>query len=145
MDLTLKEYPRFKNFSPVKLEEFLEREPIKSWFSDSQKNELRAATDQDKYYMEALMGRYIDEAQDKHRLLLNYLIEHRIFMTDDLRTKLYDAQESLFGALNTYSIGKTANDWKMMREGQDVMLKMQTRIDQVEQTIQARLHYEDAY
>ncbi|HZZ16662.1 MAG TPA: hypothetical protein VFE08_11945 [Candidatus Sulfotelmatobacter sp.] len=67
-------------------------------------------------------------------------------MTDDLRTKFYDAQEALFSALTSYSIGSDRNNWELMRNGQHEMLNnMQNRIDAVEQAIQARLHYEDAY
>jgi hypothetical protein len=140
LDMTLKSYPDFGNFSAAQLE------AVASWFSDHQKNELKEANDKGKYYMKALMGRYIDEAHDKHRLFLNYLIEHRIFMTDDLRTKLYGVQKALFSALTSYTIGERANDRELIRKGQDEMLnKMQTRIDEVEQAIHARLHYEDAY
>ncbi len=140
VDLTFKPYPDFRSFSDAQLEGFLLSEPIASMFSEYQKNELRKATDKDTYYMEALMSKYISEAENKHRIFLNYLIEHRIFMTDDLRARLEDARKALFGALTSYSIGKSANDWEMMRHGQDDMLKnMQTRINEVEQAIQKRL------
>jgi signal transduction histidine kinase len=146
VDLTIKPYPDFKGFSGAQLESFLNSEPVSSWLSDYQKSELRKADDQSTYYMDAVKGRFIDEANEKHRLFLNYLIEHRIFMTHDLRTKLYAAQTALFAALTSYSIGKDAKDWELMRQGQDQMLnKMQSCIDEVEQAIQARLHYEDAY
>jgi hypothetical protein len=146
VDLTIKHYPGFKSFSAAQLEAFLNSEPVSGLLSDHQKNELQEAKDKDAYYMEALKGHYIDEANEKHRIFLNYLIEHRIFMTDDLRTKFYAAQKSLFSALTSYSIGKNANNWELVHKGQDDMLtKMQGRIDEVEQAIQARLHYEDAY
>jgi hypothetical protein len=96
--------------------------------------------------MDALKAHYIDEANDKHRLFLNYLIEHWIFMTDDLRTKLYDAEKALFSALTSYSIGSDHNNRELVQKGQEEMLnKMQNRIDAVEHAIQARLHYEAAY
>jgi hypothetical protein len=79
VNLTMKYYPDFKKFSDEQLEAFLKSEPVASYFSDYQKNELRQANDKGKYYMDALKTRYIDEANDQHRLFLNYLIEHRIF------------------------------------------------------------------
>jgi len=146
VDLTMKYYPDFKNFSDEQLAAFLKSEPVSSWFSEYQKSELQKTNDKNKYYMDALKARYIDEANDKHRLFLNYLIEHRIFMTDDLRTKFYEAQKALFSALTSYSIGTDHNNWELVRHGQEEMLnKMQDRIDAAEQAIQARLHYQDAY
>ena len=146
VDLTIKYYPDFESFSEERLETFLKSEPTASSFSDSQKSELRQADDKKKYYMDAIMGHFIDEASDRHRLFQNYLIEHRIFMTDDLRTKFEDARKSLSSALSSYSIGRDHNNWELVRKGQDEMLNnMQNRIDAVEQAIQARLHYEEAY
>ena len=145
IDLTMKSYPDFKNFSEIRLEAFLNSDQVSS-FSEDQKSELRKANDKAAYYMNALKGHYIDEANEKHRVFLNYLIENRIFMTDDLRAKFYDAQTALFSALTNYSVGTDANNWELVRKGQEDMLnKMQRRIDEVEEAIQARLHYEDAY
>jgi hypothetical protein len=60
--------------------------------------------------------------------------------------KFYDAEKALFSALTRYSIGSDHNNWELVRKGQDEMLNnMQTRINALEQAIQARLHYEDAY
>jgi hypothetical protein len=92
------------------------------------------------------MNHYIDDANEKHRVFLNYLIEHRIFMTADLRTKFSDVQKALFSALTSYAIGKNHRNRELVNKGQQEMLdKMQARIDEVEKAIQERLHYEDAY
>ena len=146
VDLTIKYCPDFKNFSAERLEAFLQSEPVSSCLSDYQKSELQQANDKEKYYMDALKAHYIDEASDKHRRFLNYLIEHRIFMTDDLRVKLYEAEKALFSALTSYSIGSRHDNFELVQHGQKEMLEnMQNRIDAVEQAIQERLHYEDAY
>ena len=95
LDLTMKPYPAFRTFSQAQLEEFLKSEPV-NWLAEFQKDELRNAPSsekQEKYYMAALESHYLDEADNKHRKFLNYLIEHQIFMTDELREKFYGAQK----------------------------------------------------
>jgi hypothetical protein len=71
--------------------------------------------------MAALQTRYIDEAYNKHQKFLNHLIEHQIFMTDELRGKFYGAQKVLFSALTSYSMGKGTNH-ELVREGQEELL-----------------------
>jgi hypothetical protein len=104
----MKYSPDFANFSSDKLDEFLNSEPTSSMLRGYQKQELRAAEDKDAYYMNAVKSHYIDVANEKHQAFLNYLIEHRIVMTDNLRTKFYDAQQALLSALTSYSIGARA-------------------------------------
>jgi hypothetical protein len=146
VDLTMKYSPDFENFSPEKLDEFLNSEPTSSMLRDYQKQELRAAEDKDAYYMNAVKSHYIDVANEKHQAFLNYLIEHQIFMTDNLRTKFHDAQQALLSALTSYNIGERAKVWELVNKGQEEMLtKMHVRIAAVEKAIQERLHYEDAY
>jgi hypothetical protein len=146
LDLTMKPYPGFRGFSKEKLEGFLKSEPV-NWLADYQKDELRNASSserQEKYYMDALQNHYLDEANNKHQKFLNYLIEHQIFMTEELREKFFGAQKALFSALTSYSIGKGA-DHELVRQGQEELLKnTQTRIDEVEKAVQKRLRYEEA-
>jgi hypothetical protein len=146
LDLTMKPYPGFRNFSQAKLEEFLKSEPV-NWLTEYQKEELRKASSsekQERYYMDALQSHYLDEAHNKHQKFLNYLIEHQIFMTDELREKFYGAERALFSALTSYSIGK-GNDHELVRSGQEEMLtNMQARIDEVDKAVQKRLRYEEA-
>jgi hypothetical protein len=145
VDLTMKPHPNFKGFSDAKLDAFLNSDEV-SWLSENQKYELRNANDKTNYYMDALKSNYIDVANEEHRVFLNYLIEHRIFMTEDLRAKFYAAQTALFSALTSYSVGTSAGNSELVLKGQEEMLNnMQGRVDDVERAIQARLHYEDAY
>jgi len=146
LDLTMKPYPDFRNFSPAQMEEFLKSEPV-NWLAEYQKDELRNAGSpgkQEKYYMDALQTHNLNEANEKHRKFLNYLIENQIFMTDELREKFFGAQKALFSAITSYRIGKGTNH-ELVRQGQDEMLnKMQARVDETEKAVQKRLRYEEA-
>jgi hypothetical protein len=59
LDLTMKPYPDFRNFSQAKLEEFLRSEPV-NWLAEYQKDELRkmnsSERQQERYYMDALQS-----------------------------------------------------------------------------------------
>jgi hypothetical protein len=59
----------------------------------------------------------LEEAIDKQRIFHNYLLEHRIFMTDNLRKKFGTAIDSLSKALTSYSIGKDAKDSELKYSG----------------------------
>jgi hypothetical protein len=146
LDLTMKPYPGFRNFSSAQLEDFLKSEPV-NWLADYQKEELRnagSADKQEKYYMDALQSHSLNEANEKHRKFLNYLIENQIFMTDELREKFFGAQKALFLAITSYGIGKGTNH-ELVRQGQEEMLnKMQGRVDEAEKAVQKRLRYEEA-
>src|ERR1700722_4734444 len=63
----------------------------------------------------------MNEASDKHQKFLNYLIEHQIFMTEELHDKFLGAQKALLSALTSYSVGKGTNH-KLVREGQEELI-----------------------
>jgi hypothetical protein len=96
--------------------------------------------------MGALMARNLDEAEEKRRLFVNYLIENRIFMNDELRNTFGNVQSALISALASYSVGKSAENWEMVRDGQKAMIdqKMQDLVDEVDRVIQKRLRYAEA-
>jgi len=142
----MKPYPGFRTFSPAQMEEFLKSEPV-NWLAEYQKDELRnagSADKQEKYYMDALQSNYMNEANDKHRKFLNYLIEHQIFMTGEVHDKFFGAQKALLSALTSYDVGK-GTDHKLVREGQEELINnMQARIDETEKAVQKRLRVEEA-
>lgn len=149
VDLTMKFYPDFASFSPEKLDAFLRDQAAAQRLNDYQINELlrlQTAEKQRKYYMDALMSRYMDEANEKQRLFVNHLIQNRIFMNDELRAAFAKAQGALISALTSYSVGKSAENWEMVLSGQRTMIdaQMQTIIDDVDRAIQKRLRYAEA-
>lgn len=146
VDLTMKYYPGLNSYSEAKLTAFLDGAGPSAMFADYQKRELREAEDKDAYYMDVLQKSYLTQADDKHRIFLNYLIEQRIFLTEELDTKLFDTQKALLSAITSYSVGTRAKNWELVNKGQQDMLdNMDGRVQEVRRAIQKRLHYEDAY
>jgi hypothetical protein len=149
VDVTIKYYPDFHRFSDEKMERFLRDEIAAERLSDYQAGELRkleAANQKQQYYMGAMMARNLNDAENKLRLFVNYLLENRIFMNAEIRKTFADVQQALISALTSYSIGKDAEDWEMIHEGQRAMIdqKMQTLVDEAERAIQKRLRFADA-
>jgi hypothetical protein len=142
LDLTMKTYPDFRQLTPEQFEEFVMAPPA-SRLSAVQKQELRDATDRRKYFIKAMAGIYLDDAHEKQRLFQNYLIEHRIFMNDELREKFGAAQSALLNALSNYSIGKE-HDQNLVHESWKQMGNIAPIVEGVEQAVQKRLRYEEA-
>jgi hypothetical protein len=142
LDLTFKTYPDFRRLPDSQFEEFLTIEPA-CRLSDYQKEALRKASNRQEYFTDAMAGVYLDDANEKQRIFHNYLIEHRIFMTDELRKKFGAADQSLLTALTSYSAGK-GKDWELVHSGQEEVIRLKKMVDEVEQAVQERLHYEEA-
>ena len=82
----------------------------------------------------------LNEASEKNRLFVNSLIEHRIFMSDDLRDKFNAAQKALYSALISHSIGKDGADHRLVHEAYKNFDKIiPDLITEVGKAIQARL------
>lgn len=143
LDLTFKTYPDFRRLPDAQFEEFLTVSPA-SRLSDFQREALRKAPDRQKFFSEAMAGIHFDDAQEKQRLFHNYLIEHRIFMTDDLRKKFGAVDDSLSTALTSYGVGADAKNWELKLTGMKKVMGLKDMIDEVEQAVQQRLHYEEA-
>ena len=69
LDLTFKIYPDFRMLTDAQFEEFLTVPPA-SRFADFQKDALRKlkASDQQKYFNDAMAGMYLDDAKEKQRI-----------------------------------------------------------------------------
>ena len=65
-------------------------------------------------------------------------------MTDELRQKFGAVDDALSKALISYDVGKDAKASELVRSGQYEVGRLKGMIDEVEQAIQKRLHYEEA-
>jgi hypothetical protein len=142
LDMTFKSYPDFRKLPDDQFEEFLTTGPANR-LTQFQKDELRKAPDRQRYFTDAMAGTYLDDANEKQRVFQNYLIEHRIFMTDDLRDKFGAVQQSLVKALTGYSAGKRS-DTELVHSAYEEMNGIKAMVDDVEKAVQARLRYEEA-
>ena len=143
---TLKFYPDFRQLPDAQFEEFLRDNPANR-LSDYQKDALRKLPDpQDraKFFSNAMAGCDMDEAKEKRRVFQNFLIEHRIFMNDELREKFRAVSESLSRALIKFEEGEDAKNWEMKDSAVDELGLLQEKVDAVEQAIQKRLRFEEA-
>jgi hypothetical protein len=142
LDMTFKSYPDFRKLPEDQFEEFLTASPA-SRLTQYQKDELRKATDRQRYFSDAMAGIYLDDANEKHRVFQNYLIEHRIFMNDELRDKFGAVQLSLVKALTSYGSGKRS-DTELVHSAYEEMNGIKAMVDDVEKAVQTRLRYEEA-
>ncbi|MGA2589606.1 MAG: hypothetical protein ABSH32_06805 [Bryobacteraceae bacterium] len=142
LDLTFKIYPDFRMLPGAQFEEFLTVSPA-SRLSDYQKEALRKlqdASDRRKYFTDAMAGINFDDAKEKQRIFHNYLIENRIFMTAELREKFGMLDRSLSTLLTNYSVQPAHS----AQSDQEEVNRLKNMIDEVEQLVQERLHYEEA-
>jgi hypothetical protein len=136
------EYEDVSTFSEHKFEEFLKDSD--TGLLDYQKEELRKASDRTKYYREALEWNRFCDANEKQTDFHNYLVEHRIFMTVELRQKFRAVDECLSTALHDYRAGHKLSNQTMVNSARKRVQDLRPVLDEVEQAIQKRLHYEDA-
>ena len=138
--LQFKQYPDFIGMPAAQLEEFLRG----SRLSDYQKDAFRSALDRNTYYREVIAAIDFDFAKEKHRVFHNYIIQQRIFMTDDLRKKFGVIDDEINMALSEHDIGKAAKDYNLQKSAAEKVSRLNEKIDVVDQAVQKRLHYEDA-
>src|SRR5260370_39101116 len=143
LDLTFK--PMLRDMTDEDLEEFMRTAPA-SHLSESQKETLRKSSDRAHSYNEMKLSNDMHIANDNQKQFTNYLIENRIFMTEDLRAKFETVQAAFISALTSYDTGKRAGAWEMQTSGQMTMSRenLQGLVDQVERAIQRRLRYDEA-
>jgi hypothetical protein len=139
----LKEYTDFRKLPDTQFEDLLALTRL----SDAQKSDLRKTnkTDRQAYFSNAMAWIELSDANEKSSIFNNYLIENRIFMTDELRTKCGAINECISKALSYYDSAMTdQNDAYTINTAREQLANLKPKIDDVEQAIQKRLHYEEA-
>jgi hypothetical protein len=87
----------------LKFEDFLKHCRL-SEYDREELGKLRDARDRSKYYNEAIFWIELNEADSSRTIFHNYLIENRIFMTQELREKFSAVDDVLSAALIEYRI-----------------------------------------
>lgn len=126
--------------SDILLDEFL----AGTTFSDFQKKEIREASNRQRRYTEIKDGVELDEAQEQARHFSNYVIQHRIFMSEELKTLFTDFAHDLTVGLALFASGHFQGDGKTVEEGRRKILELEKRIPDVEMAVKTRLRSEDA-
>jgi hypothetical protein len=105
---------------------------------------LRSKEERKTFYLKAMEGIEEDRSREKYRTLNNFLIEHRIFMTDELREQFAAVAADISNGLIEYSTGKDHDMVDMRRGGFTKIDALKSKVSAIEQLIQKRLRYEEA-
>lgn len=87
--------PDIRKMTGEQFEDFLEKIPLASW----QKNELRAATDPARYYLDAISWHDLNRAQTSCGEFHVYLLKNGIFIPPDIKKKFSELDDLLAEAI----------------------------------------------
>jgi hypothetical protein len=129
---SLRSYPDFSRMTPPHLEEFLADCPLQEW----QKLELRQATDQNKYYQDAIFSHHTNLARVANRKSAIYLARNGIFMPPPLKIKFDELDQLAFGALIEHEMNKQhdliprqrAEQMKFLKEGERLLKEIEVEV-----------------
>ena len=132
--------PNFEGMEEALFEEFLRESEL----SDYQKGKLRAAPNRRTYYIEARESLELDKANRACQAFNNFLVEHRIFMNEELRRGFGSFSSELVAGLHIYADARRTKNHSLFSEGTRKILDLQKQVDEIEKAVQNRLRYEDA-
>lgn len=115
-----------------------------SRLSELKRNELRAAPDHDNYYDETMFWLEFNDAQSAQMKFHNYVIEHRIFMTDERREGFSLVDSVIAEALVDHRLWRQLGNQEDLTSSANKINQLSQKINEVEQAVQKRLHYEAA-
>ena len=136
----LKQAPDFRTMPDIEFEAFLKE----SRLSERQRSELRKASDRQEYYRDARSWIEMNDAQSAHVEFHNYLIEHRIFMTDEFRLSFVAVDTSIGEALVEHRNWKEGAGREYLTSSVTKITHLSDKITEVERAVQRRLHYDSA-
>lgn len=87
--------PNINTMTAAQFEYFLEQIPLVAW----QKEELRAASDRGRYYLDAISWHDLIRAQDACGKFHVYLLKNGIFIPPDIKKKFSDMDDLLAGVI----------------------------------------------
>jgi hypothetical protein len=130
------EYPDVGRMTEARLEEFLKSTPLTDW----QKDELRAARDKHKNYVDAIYWHNAAQAKNTYREFSTYFKKNGIFIPEPLKSKFAEISDMLWDAIveheaNTeYDIRpRERGKWKALTEKGPELMKA------IEADVQSRL------
>jgi hypothetical protein len=137
----MKSRPQVRRLTKAQLEELI----LSQEFTPAQRTSILEKTGESQQAAldEAFEHKEVDDATNRQRLLQNYLLQNRIFMTDTLRDRFSAINDDLRTALINYDNSDTgARD--LAREAYEILEAVKEKLPPLEQAIQERLHYMEA-
>ena len=115
----LQSYPDISIMSTPRLEEFLSKCPLENW----QKDELRNASDRNRYYQDAIFWHHAGIARKACRKSAVYLDRNGIFMPPALKEKFHIISELAWATFVEHEMNKAHDLRPMQRDALKKFLK----------------------
>jgi hypothetical protein len=129
-------YPNLDRLTSEQLEEFLKRSEL----YETQKQDIRRATQKVLAYQEAIFWHRLHDVKSKCRAFHIYVVRFGIFFPPELKEKLMKVADELWSAVTSKEIGKEAGDYKIQNDGwRKVKEDVEPLYKAIEKDIHARL------
>ena len=137
----LQTYPDIDRMTTAHLDEFLSESPLMNW----QKDELKAASDKNKYYQSAIFFHYAARTRKACRKSAFYLLKNGIFIHLELKEKINKVDELAWAALVEHEMNERHSLIPRERSALDKFTKDgEPLFKEVETEVQKRLWDTDA-
>lgn len=135
----LQSWPNLNRYSEEELEAFLDN----SGLHDFQKEELREADDKLQYYQEKAYWLRLNEARQDLQKFRDFIRHNNIFISSDL-SELFSEIESVMIKAEVELGDPPENPWRDSFDTfQNLKDEMSDRLDDLEERVQERLHFEE--
>jgi len=133
----LQQYADLDRFNKEQLDEFLEGAKL----YESQKQEIRDATNKVKLYSEIIFLHRLFDVKKAFADFHNYIARHGIFFPPSLKENLTKISDHLWDALVEKEVGSQAGDYKMQTDAwRNLKKETEPLYKAIELEIQTRLH-----
>jgi len=130
--------PNFNNMSNEEFTEFLK----KSNWSEADKKSLEKSADRNTFYVDKEFWYDLREAKSAVREFHNFMINNRIFLSQDLKLEFQAFDELLSSSLIDREIGEQAKDWNLKSKAyKGLVEKAQMIVAHIENSVQKRLEF----
>jgi hypothetical protein len=127
--------PEIHKMTAEQLEYFLDKIPLADW----QKNELRAASDPVRYYLDAISWHDLNRAQTACGEFHVYLSKNGIFIPPDVKTKFTELDDLLAAAIGERHAGlRHPNTTQHFEKGLELDRRGPGLLQELEQDVQNR-------
>jgi hypothetical protein len=126
-------YPDLDSLNNIQLEEFLANIKL----TQSEKGELRDATQKNEKYQELIFWYRFNDVENAVADFHNYVERNSIFMPPELKISFEKAATHLWAAMSSKEIGHKVKDWKFQNEGWD---KVKTIVEPLREEIQKTIY-----